>query len=402
MKNRTYLYGYKAAVPPGPGGGCIGYAFAGKIPVSYCCFVSGFLLSYPPLSNCMKSGTETAKQQNMHAAAVQSGKAGTSIQGISMEPAGFDEAQSLQESAGNSAQVKQLQAYAQMANATAPVQLVRMPPVQRQAVIQRKTVGEVNAALTAKLAQVNAINTISETSMVPAITAQQGRLAGLPAEIAALARDVTEQGGDAVTELGALDRRVAAINTREPELNADIAAGSGPAPPAPTSAWGAGRGAHAAWKAKSDKLADNRKELQTITAERGTLTGQRPVSVLKDMLSQITAQYGRLQENLEAAERQRYFFLLMTTVTPTKVSHKYEGVWESGESDLGVFVFDGPDKIQDIPKRVGRVEVHIHFSHGTRTINRAHIKSGWTYTILSGGGAPWYAATALASCVATV
>jgi hypothetical protein len=348
----------------------------------------------------MKSGTETAQQQHMPAAAVPSGKSGA--QGISMEPEGAEAAQSLRESADNSVRVKQLQAYAQIANAAAPAQLMRMPPVQRQAVIQRKTVGEVNAALTAKLAQVNAINTISETSMVPAITAQQARLAGLPAEIATLTKDVSDQGGDAVTELGALDSRVAAINTREPELNADITAGSGPAPPAPTSAWGPGRGAHAAWKAKSDKLADNRQELQNIVAERNTLTGQRPVSVLKDMLSQITAQYERLQANLEAAEQQRYFYLLMTTVTPAKVSHKYEGVWESGESDLGVFVFDGPDKIQGIPKRVGRVEVHIHFTHNTRTINRAHIKSGWTYTILSGGSAPWYAATALASCVSTL
>jgi hypothetical protein len=345
----------------------------------------------------MKSGTETAKQQSIPAAAVQTGR-----QGISIEPAGFDEAQSLRESAGNSAQVKQLQAYAQMVNAAAPVQMVRMSPVQKQAVIQRKTVGEVNAALTAKLAQINAINTISETSLVPAITAQQARLAGWPADIAALVRDVADQGGDAVKELGALDNRVAAINTREPQLNADIATATSPAPPKPASAWGAGTGAYAAWKAKSDKLADNRKELGEIVTERDTLTAQRPVSVLKDILSQITAQYERLQANLEAAEKQRYFYLLMTTVTPAKISHNYEGRWQNGESDLGVFVFDGPDKIQDIPKRVGRVEVHIHFTHNTKTINRAHIKSGWTYTILSGGGAPWYAATALASCVSTI
>jgi hypothetical protein len=43
----TFLFfgGYKAAVPPGPGGGCIGYAFAGKVSAPG----SGYPIPFRPL-----------------------------------------------------------------------------------------------------------------------------------------------------------------------------------------------------------------------------------------------------------------------------------------------------------------------------------------------------------------
>lgn len=281
--------------------------------------------------------------------------------------------------------------------AAAPRQLIAVPVLQQQPIVQRKEIPEIDADLDREILALAAIAPIAATADVGTITTRQGVLAALPARIDPIAAEVATKGGGAAPTLAALDARVAAIDAEIPRLTADIAEGEGPQPAG--GGWGA-VGARLAWSDKNKKLGENRAKRTSITNERGELVAARPLSVIKDKLAGLQASYGRLKDNLKTAEENRYFQLLMTTTAPAMTTHKYEGKWESGESDLGIFIFSAGD-LQGIPSHGIRVEVHIHFTHGTKTVNRAHIKSGWTYTILYPAG-PAYAAAAIAACRAAM
>ncbi|MBF9221011.1 DUF4157 domain-containing protein [Hymenobacter sp. BT662] len=277
-------------------------------------------------------------------------------------------------------------------------------PVQRKAVVQRREIGEVDAALQVVLADLNTIGPIDVNSAVGTITDRQTRLAAFPARIAPLAVEVKDKGGNEVTPLADLDDKVAEITRDEPTLAASIAAGEAPAPAKPASAWGAGRGEHARWKADNDNLEANRAKRDSNHLEKTRLTNERPLSVLKNTLNDTEDRLAALVANLKEAEKQRYFQLLMTTQTPAVNRYEPEKPWMSGPSTLGIFIFSGPPVIQGIPGAgVGPIEVHIHFRGGTKQVNKAHIKYGWKYagTDLRPGSPP-YAATALAACKAQI
>lgn len=74
----------------------------------------------------------------------------------------------------------------------------------------------------------------------------------------------------------------------------------------------------------------------------------------------------RKAKEAEEAERQRKARRTIPEIlqeeAPTLSNHKYEGKWQNGESDLGVFAFPGG------------TEIHIHFKHGTKKMHKAHTR----------------------------
>lgn len=279
----------------------------------------------------------------------------------------------------------------------------RMGTVQLQPVLQRREVAEIEAALDLELQTLAALQFVGQQATVDTINGRDAALTLRAQALDALTQEVRATVGAGVPDLEALERRVGEINLRQPTLDQAIATAEGPAPPKPATAWGGGgqAGPYLAWKAHHDQLADNRQERDRIVAERDVLAGQRPAAVLQDKLARLTARHAVLREDLRTAQEQRYFYLLMTTVAPVRGRYEHEGNWDSGASVLGIFHFTAPGPLQGIPPRVHSVEVHIHFRQGSKAINRAHIKSGWSYTILAPDG-PWYAEAALTACKQTI
>ena len=274
-----------------------------------------------------------------------------------------------------------------------------------EGVVQRREVDEIDQDLNQLLANVNAVAGLPYNDSAPAIVTRQNLLPTFAPVLAPFELEVAEKVGTGVKDLGYIDKQLGYIDTRIPTLNEKITLGASPAPPR-ASAWGGGGAAlsaNLAWGEANKNLKGNTQERDRLTIERAALVRDRPVAALQDKVSKIKARLTTLQQNLLRAQQWRYLTLLMTspTVVPVRTEYKDEGLWQGGPSAFGAFIFNGTGPLSGIPKVLGPIEVHIHFKKGSKQINRAHIKSGWEYTILSDQGVHEYD-TALQKCKNTI